>query len=255
MVDISLFLLAFGGGIVSFLTPCNIVALPSFISYIGSQVNTVKRSIIMSLIFSLGFCVMFAIISTAFIFITGFIRYTFWLMIFSGIAIVTLAFYVFFFKQFLGSPQTCNIGNFNSPSNIGDPKPIEQEVTNNIGESPRFSKKIMKYQGYSGSFFLGFSVGFSWIGCITPIYFSIVIIVSNQADLGIGLLLFFIYALGIIIPFIIIGASIGKIKQRFLVKLIKFGSKLQKIFAVILLIIGIEIILSAFGNSGLIPFI
>ncbi len=49
--------------------------------------------------------------------------------------------------------------------------------------------------------------------------------------------------------------TIGKIKQIFFVKLIKIGSKLQKIFAIVLLYIGIEITLAAFGIPGLLPFI
>ncbi len=67
--------------------------------------------------------------------------------------------------------------------------------------------------------------------------------------------MFFIFALGIMIPFIIIGTFIGKIKKRFLVKLIKVGAKIQKIFAIIMFYIGIEILLSAYGIIGLIPLI
>jgi cytochrome c biogenesis protein CcdA len=67
--------------------------------------------------------------------------------------------------------------------------------------------------------------------------------------------IFFFFALGIMVPFLIIGASIGKVKQRFFVKLIKIGSKLQIIFAIILLFIGIELTLTAFGFPGLLPFI
>ena len=67
--------------------------------------------------------------------------------------------------------------------------------------------------------------------------------------------MFFVFALGIMIPFIIIGTFIGIIRKRVLVKLIKLGSKIQKIFAVILLLIGIEILLSAYGIPGLLPFI
>ena len=51
MKDIFLFLLALGGGIVSFIAPCNIAVLPSFISFIGGQADTVKKSTLMSLFF------------------------------------------------------------------------------------------------------------------------------------------------------------------------------------------------------------
>ena len=70
-----------------------------------------------------------------------------------------------------------------------------------------------------------------------------------------GMLLFSLYALGLMLPYLFIGALIGKINQRFIVKMIKVGSKLQKIFAIILIWLGIEFILTAFGIPGIIPFI
>jgi len=57
------------------------------------------------------------------------------------------------------------------------------------------------------------------------------------------------------IPYILIGAALGLINQRVIVKFIKIGSWLQKIFAIILIWIGIEFFLSAFGIGGLLPFI
>ncbi|KKN39194.1 hypothetical protein LCGC14_0745780 [marine sediment metagenome] len=112
-----------------------------------------------------------------------------------------------------------------------------------------------KYEGFSGSFMLGFSLGYAWIGCNTPIYISIILTVSSQTDFWLGILVFFIFGLGIMIPFMILGAGLGFLRKRFLVKLIKVGAKIQKIFAIIMFYIGIEILLSAYGIIGLIPFI
>ncbi len=246
MTDIFLFLLALGGGVVSFIAPCNIAVLPSFISYIGGQVNTVKKSIVMSLFFSLGFCLMFTLISTLFIFISGFIRYTFWLKLFSGIIIIILSIYLFFYKQISTSKNKSNI----SLEEIGEEENQSQDLN---GDSiPDNSRK--NYEGYSGSFFLGFSLGYSWVGCVTPIYLSVAIIISNQAEFLLGIIIFLVYGLGIMIPFILIGALIGLVKMRFLVKLIKIGTKIQKVFALILLYIGIELVMSAYGIPGLIPY-
>ncbi len=254
MVDAFLFLLAFGGGLVAFISPCNVVAIPSFISYIGSQSNTPKKSTLLSLSFSLGFCMMFAALSTLILFLTGFIRYTFWLKFFSGITIILLAIYVFFSKYFSKADPLYDL-NPNSKLKENNSKSDNIEPNNENIDASTLDNEIMKYEGYTGAFLLGFSLGYSWIACITPIYLAIVILISNQADLLLGLVLFFIYALGIIIPFVIIGALIGTIKKRFFVKLIKFGSKIQKIFALILIYVGIELLLSAFGIPGLIPFI
>jgi len=254
MIDIVLFFLAIFGGLISFLTPCNVVTLPSFMIYLASQTNTLKKALLMSLFFSLGFILMFSVIATLYIIIYGFIRFTFWLKLFSGLTIIILSVYIYFAKQFtrteqvISPPQNRN----NDPNEL---KYNEKENNLNSIDASTFDNKLMKYEGYSGSFMLGFSMGFSWIGCITPIYLSIVLIVSDQADLFTGIILFMCYALGIMIPYLLIGASIGKIKQVFFVKLIKIGSKLQKILALILLYIGIEITLAAFGNPGLLPFL
>jgi len=254
MIDIVLFFLAIFGGIISFLTPCNVVTLPSFMLYLASQTNTPKKALVMSIFFSLGFILMFSLIATLYIIISGFIRFTFWLKLFSGLTIIILSIYIYFAKQFTRTEQTLS-----PPPNHNDElnklEYNEKENNSNTIDASTFDHELMKYEGYSGSFMLGFSMGFSWIGCITPIYLSIVLIVSDQADFVTGIILFTCYALGIMIPYILIGASIGKIKQIFFVKLIKIGSKLQKIFAFILLYIGIEITLAAFGIPGLLPFL
>lgn len=260
MNDIFLFFLAIAGGFISFLTPCNVVTLPSFMIYLTSQTNTPKKAFLMSLFFSLGFIVMFSIIETLYIVISGFIRFTFWFKLFSGLTIIILSIYIFFAKQFTRTQQIISPSeNNNNDQNETDVYEVETEIntketiSNNI-DANTFDNELMKYEGYSGSFLFGFSMGFSWTSCILPIFASILEIVGNQADIGLGIVLFSCYSLGIMIPYIIIGSFIGKIKQIFFVKLIKIGSKLQRIFAVILLYIGIAITLEAFGISGLLPF-
>ena len=57
------------------------------------------------------------------------------------------------------------------------------------------------------------------------------------------------------IPFIVIGGFIDTIKNRTMVKVVKYGSKLNKILAIILLYVGIELALSSFGIVGLIAYI
>ncbi len=240
---IFIILLALLGGIISFLSPCNVATLPSFISYVGSQVKTTRKSIQMSLAFSLGFCLMFSVIATIFIIISGFIRFTLWFKIFSGLTVICLAFYIFLKEYWYSNVTEINKDIFNKNDNAEQIDDSELETA------------VMKYTGYSGAFLLGFSMGFSWITCVTPIFLAIVIIVSSLGNFFFGLVFFFFFALGIMIPYLIIGASIGKLKERFLVKLINFGSKLQKIFAIFLFYIGIELVLSAFGISGLIPLI
>jgi len=149
--SIFLILLAIFGGIISFLSPCNVATLPTFSSYIGSQAKTTRKSITMSLIFSLGFCLMFSVIATLFIIISGFIRFTFWFNLFSGLTVICLASYVFLRELQISSVKEINSHTF------------KRNETTEINNNSKLNNELMKYEGYSGAFLLGFSMGFSWI--------------------------------------------------------------------------------------------
>ena len=255
MVDGLIFLLAFMGGIVAFLSPYNIAMFPTFTSYIQSQVNTPRKSIMMSFCYSLGFVFMFTIVAGLFLIISGFIRFIFWLKLISGIIVICLAIYVFISKKNTMQIESSHQVDKNEEDIATLDKNLE-DVLNiegiNVSES---EANELKYQGYSGSFLLGLSMGSGWIACITPIYLAIVTIALNTRDFVIGMFLFLLFAFGIIIPYLIMGALMGKFNDRFIVKLVKIGSKIQKIFSIILILIGFELVLSAFGIPGILPFI
>jgi cytochrome c-type biogenesis protein len=242
-------LIALGGGLLSFLAPCNIVTFPTFISYIGSQAKTLRRSILMSLMFAIGFCSMFALAITLFLFIYRFIQWGFWFEWFSATLILLLAIYLFFSKEFSRAAPVYNLSSDSNSDNSQFSK-RESDTGEKIDANPEGS--LTKYEGYTGAFTLGFSLGFGAIGCLAPIFITIIIIAAPQA--GLFFLYLFLYALGIMIPFIIIGTFIGKIEARFLVKLIKISGKLQKVVAIIILYIGIELMLGVYGEPGLIPY-
>ena len=197
----------------------------------------------MSLAFSIGFIAVFTIIASLFIVISGFIQYIFWIKMISGIVIMLMAFYLFFSKF-----SKKDLQNYK-------PTQIEEKNLKNIYGIKHDKKEKKEHQGILGALILGFSMGSPWIACITPIYLSIVTIAMNQETFILGFLLFSFYALGLMIPYVIIGTTLGLINQRVIVKFIKISSWLQIIFALILIWIGAEFFLSAFGMGGLLPFI
>jgi len=243
MIDFGLFFISIGGGLLSFLAPCNIGTLPAFIAYIQGQTNSTKKAILMSLVFSIGFIAVFTIIASIFIVISGFIQYIFWIKMISGIVIIVMAFYLFFSKFSKKEPQNYK------------PTQVEAETLKNVYGIKHDKKERKEHQGILGALILGFSMGSPWIACITPIYLSIVTIAMNQETFILGFLLFSFYALGLMIPYILIGTALGLINQRVIVKFIKISSWLQKIFAILLIWIGTEFLLSAFGIGGLLPYI
>ena len=262
-VDPMLYLIAFGAGIVSFASPCNIALIPTFISYIGSSSKNWRESSFMSLLYSLGFSLTFGIIGVIFLAGIMSLENRAYFNLISGIITILLALYLFFnkdiqkltgkLKEKWKKEKNTNYTNQEKQGNLGNQETGIVEAGNEI-ESEK-STSINKYTGYGGAFILGFTTGSSWIACVTPVLGTIISIGAVQNQYSTALYLMILYAMGITVPFIFLGALIGFINNRILVKMIKYGAILEKIFALVLVWMGIEIILSGFGIRGLIEFL
>ena len=88
------------------------------------------------------------------------------------------------------------------------------------------------------AFITGFTFSFAWTPCVGPILSSVLILSSSMPNQIIGNFLIFIYSLGFIIPFLLIGIFTTKLlnffktKQKFLKYTSKFGG-------VLLIVIGL----------------
>jgi len=259
-VDLALYFIAFGAGIASFLSPCNISLIPTFISYIGSSSKNWRQSSFMSLLYSLGFSLTFGIIGVIFLAGVMSLESRTYFNLIAGIITILLAFYLFFNKdiQKLTRKLKEKRNNRKQENEANEENHENQETaTNDVNietESER-ATSFNKYTGYGGAFILGFTTGSSWIACVTPVFGTIISIGAVQNQYSTALYLMIIYAMGITVPFIFLGAFIGFINNRFLVKMIKYGAILEKFFALVLVWMGIEIILSGYGIRGLIEFL
>ena len=259
-VDPALYFIAFGAGIVSFASPCNIALIPTFISYIGSSSKNWRESSFMSLLYSLGFSLTFGIIGV--IFLAGIMSLesrTYFNLI-AGIITILLALYLFFNKdiQKLIRKLKEKWKKEKNPNDTNQENLENQETEiNEPNERPESNKNSIfnKYSRFGGAFILGFTTGSSWIACVTPVFGTIISIGAVQNQYSTALYLMILYAMGITVPFIFLGALIGFINNRILVKMIKYGSILEKVFALVLVWMGIEIILSGYGIRGLIEFL
>jgi len=265
-VDPLLYFIAFGAGIVSFASPCNIALIPTFISYIGSSSKNWRQSSFMSLLYSLGFSLTFGIIGV--IFLAGIMSLesrTYFNLI-SGIITILLALYLFFNKDIQKFTRKLkekwkkekNSNNINQENQENQENNVNQEIEiNEVGNTTESDNPTTfnKYTGYGGAFILGFTTGSSWIACVTPVFGMIISIGAVQNQYSTALYLMILYAMGITVPFIFLGAFIGIINNHLLVKMIKYGSILEKVFALVLVWMGIEIILSGYGIRGLIEFL
>lgn len=278
-VDIALYFTALGAGIISFISPCNLVLLPAFLSYVASTARNRKESFMLSILYTIGFAITFAVLGV--VFLAGIMnlqnRRIFNLL--AGIITILLALYLFFNKEIQiiihkfqqrkaptlpdvdPRPKEDLLITEDLPP-TENPLPMEDSLplkSINSLTSPKIELEekttAQKYTGFTGAFILGFSTGSSWIACVTPVFGTILAIGSVQQNYSAALYLMIIYGVGIMVPFIIIGTLIGELNARILMKMIKLGSKLERVFALILVWIGIEIILSGFNIAGILEFI
>ena len=209
-------LIAFGAGLISFLSPCVLPLIPGYISYIsGSSINTIieKKNInlIPIILFTIGFSIIFIIFGAASTFLGKvLLQNSNELRIFAGIVIIIFSLHI--------------IGIINIKF-LNYEKRIQTNINKNL-----FSPIL-----------IGMAFAFGWTPCIGPILGSILVLAATEENLIQGISLLFSYSLGLAIPFILSGYLI----QKFLIFSKNFRkniSLVSKIGGTILLITGILII-------------
>ena len=216
--------IAFGAGLISFLSPCVLPLIPGYISYIsGSSLNELieKKSvnIFPIILFTLGFSLVFISFGATASFLGSVIlNNSYELRIASGIIIIIFSLHI------LG---ILNINFLN------------------------YEKRIYteKKSGIFSSILIGMAFGFGWTPCIGPILGSILALASTEQSLNRGILLLIFYSLGLAIPFILSGYLI----QKFLVFSKNLKSKMNIILksgGALLLITGILMITNQLQALG-----
>jgi cytochrome c-type biogenesis protein len=173
-------LVAFLGGLLSFLSPCVLPLVPSYLSYItgmGGAAEIQKRrhlALLHAALFVVGFSFIFiALGATATAFGRVLNTYQHWLERAGGALIVIFGLYTM---------GVLRIGF------------LSREARFDLGDKPI---------GFLGSVLAGMAFGAGWTPCIGPILGSILLFTSAQADLGHGLRLLVAYSLGLAIPFLV----------------------------------------------------
>lgn len=174
---------AFVAGLLSFLSPCVLPLIPSFITYITglsfadiqSEHPTHKvrqQTIVHSLLFIAGFTFVFVLLGASATFIGGFLQeHMNVIRKVGGVLIVVFGIHV---------------------SGL---VPIHLL----LGEK-RFQVHS-KPAGYLGSFLVGLAFAAGWTPCIGPILASILMVAATEETVTKGILLLFTYSMGLAIPF------------------------------------------------------
>ena len=179
--------IAFGAGLISFLSPCVLPLIPGYISYIsGASLDELlankKINLVPLILFTLGFSFVFIIFGAAASYLGQvLLQNSETLRIIAGLIIIV------FSLQLIG---IINIGFLNFE------KKIYTQKNNNIWFS----------------FIIGMAFGFGWTPCIGPILGSILALASTEETIFKAIILLSFYSLGLAIPFILS----GYLMQRFL---------------------------------------
>ena len=209
-------LIAFGAGLISFLSPCVLPLIPGYISFISGQslnelIENKKVNLLPLILFSLGFSFVFIIFgATASVLGKILLQNSQQLRIIAGIIIIIF------------SLQLLEIVNF---------------------KFLNFEKKFYTKKSSSifSSFIVGMAFGFGWTPCIGPILGSILALASTEETIFKAVILLTFYSLGLAIPFVFSGYLI----QKFLIFSKNFKKNINlvsKLGGIILLITGILIL-------------
>jgi len=216
--------IAFGAGLISFLSPCVLPLIPGYISFIsGSSLNELlekkKINLIPLILFSMGFSFVFILFGAAASFLGQILlENSQTLRVIAGLIIIV------FSLQLIG---IINISFLNFE------KKIYTQKNNNIWFS----------------FIVGMAFGFGWTPCIGPILGSILALASTEETIFKAVILLTFYSLGLAIPFILS----GYLMQRFLIFSKNFKKNINlvsKIGGFILLLTGILILTNQLQALG-----
>ena len=209
------FLLVFIEGLLSFLSPCVLPLLPVYMGYLSGQIDNEnphaqRKILILTLCFIIGIFSALLLLNTGLNIFSQFFKEHMTFIIRAGGILIIL----------LGIHQL-GIIKFNT-----------------LEKTFRIQVKKKNIPTYLFAFGLGFTFSFSWTPCIGPALSGILLLANSSQSFLMSNLLMFAYALGLTIPFLILGIFTNKALHWFS-KYKRFVQCSVKIGAVILIFIGI----------------
>ncbi|HBH60329.1 MAG TPA: cytochrome C biogenesis protein [Nitrospiraceae bacterium] len=212
------YITAFLGGLLSFLSPCVLPLIPSYVSFItgisfddfktGDKARIRRLTLINSFAFVVGFSTVFVLLGVSSSYVGRlFAVYYDHIRIIGGIIIIVFGLYVMGVLKlnFLASDKRVHLH--------------------------------AKPRGHFGSFIVGLTFGAGWTPCIGPILGSILLIASTTGSALQGFKLLLVYSLGLAIPFLATSLAINSFLSHY--------SAIQKYMRLIMVLSGLLLI--AFG--------
>ncbi len=224
--SISLFL-AFAGGFLSFVSPCVLPLLPSYVTFItglsldqltdSEDTARVKRIVLVnSLMFIAGFSTIFVALGASATYVGQFLMtYQAVVAKVAGVVIVIFGLYV------MGVLKISWLMSDKRMHMEGKPK------------------------GYTGSYLVGMAFAAGWTPCVGPILGSILLMAGTADGIGQGVLLLTFYSLGLGLPFFITALAMNTFLEKF-ARFSRYMRVVTIISGLLLIVIGLMIFFDVF---------
>ncbi|SHE55782.1 cytochrome c-type biogenesis protein [Ferrithrix thermotolerans DSM 19514] len=188
---------AFGGGIVSFLSPCVLPLVPAYLSVVSgvgtqdivtSSSDNIKKLALSTTLFILGFAIVFTALGLTVSAIGASINsYKPLLVRVSGVVLLLMAAFLLA-SVFLKLPW--------------------------LYQEKRFHPQLSRF-GLFASPIAGMAFAFGWTPCIGPILASVLAVAATSGKATQGAILLISYSLGLGVPFLVTGLAFSKLVGAF----------------------------------------
>lgn len=210
-------LVAFTAGLLSFLSPCVLPLVPSYIGFItGMGLEDITRArrttMVHAVLFVVGFSSIFVLLGAgATLFGQLLVAYRPLIARLGGVMLVALGLWMMGVFQFAF---------------------LQRERRIHLGDKPL---------GYLGTILVGVAFGAGWTPCLGPIISGILMIAASEATVGRGISLLAAYSAGLAVPFLLSALLL----ERFFSFFQRFRSKLglvNRVAGALLVVVGIMLL-------------
>lgn len=216
--------IALGAGVLSFLSPCVLPLVPSYLSFVtGMSLEDLQKGVdrratfIHSLLFVVGFTGIFLLLGASASFLGQFFKvYEVWIARIGGVIIMILGLHL------AGALRLA---------------PLMRERRVHLRDKPT---------GYLGTVGVGAAFGAGWTPCIGPVLGAILTFAASQEHFWSGVGLLFVYSLGLAIPFLLSALALDAFLRAF-ARFRRFLPVVQVAAGVVLVLLGFLLMTGTFS--------
>lgn len=222
MTEVNAFV-AFAAGVFSFLSPCVLPLIPSYLSFVsGISVEEMRgaqaaarvrtRVVLNSAAFILGFSLVFVSLGASASLLGGlFLGYRNFIRLMGGAFVVLVGLYL--------------VGLFKIAA-------LERYLQFNLKDKPA---------GYLGSVLVGITFAVAWTPCVGPVLGAVLALAGASAEVGRGIFLLSSYAAGLALPFFLSALAVNSFFQ-FSQRFRRYIHAVHVMGGVLLIIVGVLLI-------------